>query len=333
MPRAEHSRPTSGDPVFVCERHTDRVHRFTAMSKKRVQSRHGHRPLPEVEAFIRLIDSNLSTLQGSPQGGLWFSRAGEGSLFLDPEETRSYRALVALLIEKFVKGEDLSQRSVESYLQEALFSSSTSEARLRSRSTTASSQPEPDSSSFSEHPRKNGGVGSRSKDLDSTRRGPNSPASGLSGSVPHSFSRSPCGVRERRRPVGSRGGKYLRSSVEYLWNGVCAVVVGEARDCCRRRRAGPPKSPPHHRRGNLFTDLVPYNHGWVYFPGDTAKSRMVVAIQNENGDFSRASQIVIHSMMSRGKACGPRPILQRRFAVLAGSRGPIRQTASVEHSY
>lgn len=72
------------------------------MSKKRVQSRSSHRPLPEVEAFIRLIHSNLSTAQGSPQGGIWFSGMDEGSLFLDPGETKTYRALVAQLIDKFV---------------------------------------------------------------------------------------------------------------------------------------------------------------------------------------------------------------------------------------
>src|SRR5688572_30429931 len=93
------------------------------MSKKRVQSRPQHRPLPEVEAFIRLIYSNLSKAQGSPQGGIWFSRTDEGSLFLDPAETKTYRALVAQLIDTFVKGEDLSRRSVESYLNEAVFSS------------------------------------------------------------------------------------------------------------------------------------------------------------------------------------------------------------------
>lgn len=36
---------------------------------------------------------------------------------------------------------------------------------------------------------------------------------------------------------------------------------------------------------NLFTDLVPYNHGWLYLRGDSGRGHQVVPIQKGNGDF------------------------------------------------
>jgi hypothetical protein len=95
-------------------------------------------------------------------------------------------------------------------------------------------------------------------------------------------------LRRPRTPQAS--GKSWRNIVglvrkSKLWNGVCAVVEVQARDTT----AADALALRQVRRivdvVNLFTDLVPYNHGWIYLPGDTAKSQMVVAIQKDDGGF------------------------------------------------
>lgn len=79
-------------------------------------------PLPEVAAFIRSVQSGLTVGATLDVGGLWFSRHDEGSLFLDAAEAAAYSRLVADLLKQHVPREDLSARSVESFLQEAIFS-------------------------------------------------------------------------------------------------------------------------------------------------------------------------------------------------------------------
>lgn len=256
------------------------------MSKKRVQSRPSHRPLSEVEAFIRLIHSNLSTAQGSPQGGIWFYRTDEGSLFLDPAETKTYRALVAQLIDKFVKGEDLSQRSVESYLQETVFSSLDLRSKTKDpfddRLLAALSRL---AQLLKAPPEKwHCWVPIEGLKLDTSR-------AQFAGVSFVRFGPSQIQRITLRRPRTPQArGKSWRHGVELvrkseLWNGVCAVVEVEARDPTAADALALRKVRRIVDAVNLFTDLVPYNHGWLYLPGDTAKSRMVVAVQKEDGGF------------------------------------------------
>jgi hypothetical protein len=37
---------------------------------------------------------------------------------------------------------------------------------------------------------------------------------------------------------------------------------------------------------NLFTDLLPYNYGWVYLRGEATRSQQIAPIQNAKGDFT-----------------------------------------------
>lgn len=53
--------------------------------------------------------------------GFLISRQGRGSLMLDGEDLRAYGATVEQLMKEFVKGDDLSRRSAETYLDDALF--------------------------------------------------------------------------------------------------------------------------------------------------------------------------------------------------------------------
>lgn len=90
-------------------------------SPKRTPKQSRPRPvLPEVRQFIVFVHSRLKP--GSASGdGIWFSRRDEGSLFLDPEEQAAYSAVIAALMKTYVPKDDLSRRSVETFVQDALF--------------------------------------------------------------------------------------------------------------------------------------------------------------------------------------------------------------------
>lgn len=79
---------------------------------------------------ISFVHSRLTDGVPLDGDGIWFSRREEGSLFLDAEEARRYSGVVVELMKRYVPREDLSRRSVESFLQRALFDS----LDLRSRS-------------------------------------------------------------------------------------------------------------------------------------------------------------------------------------------------------
>ena len=92
----------------------------------------------------------------------------------------------------------------------------------------------------------------------------------------------------RRRPPEARGAnwqpfrKILRDS--NAWGSVCAVVDVDARDYESAQTVAIARTRQILDVVNVFSDLVPYNYGWLYLPGDAARSRQVIPIQRRNGD-------------------------------------------------
>ena len=76
--------------------------------------------MPYAEAFIRAIHNSLPFETPDRLAGFLISRQGRGSLMLDGEDLRAYRATAEQLMKEFVKGDDLSRRSAETYLVDAL---------------------------------------------------------------------------------------------------------------------------------------------------------------------------------------------------------------------
>lgn len=117
------------------------VARNQSYDKELVRNLKPSETLPEVAAFIRQIRADLKPAASpSSDDAVWFSRRGGGFLALSREETRAYSAIIARLMQKFVPNEDLSRRSVETFLQDAMFtaldlqsrSQETFDVRLRS---------------------------------------------------------------------------------------------------------------------------------------------------------------------------------------------------------
>jgi hypothetical protein len=64
--------------------------------------------LQHVADFIRRLHEQLAPEPGGPQLGVWMSRPGEGSLFLDKQESADYRDTVTRLQKQFAPRDDLS---------------------------------------------------------------------------------------------------------------------------------------------------------------------------------------------------------------------------------
>jgi hypothetical protein len=213
-------------------------------------------PPPEVAAFVRSIHSDLSG-QPEPDDGIWFSRTDEGSVFLDAERAAVYSRVVTELMKTYAPREDLSRRTVEGFLQEAVFDA----LDIHSRST----------SSFDERLR------AALDKLVTRLRAPSEvyrcwvPIEGLkldrraARFGPVAFAKfGPCQLREltqrnpaKRRPAWPQILKHVRESK--AWGRVCSVVEVKARDSESAQTLAFRRTRQILDLVNVFTDLVPYN--------------------------------------------------------------------------
>jgi hypothetical protein len=246
-------------------------------------TRQSREPLPQVAAFIRSIHSDRSG-QPAPDNGIWFSRRDEGSVFLDAERAVVYSRVVTELMKKYAPREDVSRRTVEGFLQEAVFEA----LDIQSRST----------SSFDDRLR------AALDKLLARLRAPSEvyrcwvPIEGLkldrraARFGPVTFAKfGPRQLREltQRNPAKGRLGwpqilKHVRESK--AWGRVCSVVEVEARDSESAEALALRRTRQILDVVNLFTDLVPYNYAWLYLPGEAASSLTSVPTLTRAGAFS-----------------------------------------------
>jgi hypothetical protein len=232
--------------------------------------------LDYVEQFIRDVQANLSDGMPEELNGLLISRWGQGSLILDGNDAAAYRAAADRLNADFNKGEDLSRRSVEKSLEEALFhaldlqggSSVTFEERLREGLKILAAQLGSNSIEYRVLVQIEG---LSPKDLpfalgsthfvkfDSRQRGP----------MLRGQSRS---YRET-----------LIRTAERLDEKVCAQVSIAARDFDAARFLARRKARTTIDCINFFADLVPYNHGWLYFPWEAAPTGETTVARDSDG--------------------------------------------------
>ena len=232
--------------------------------------------LPEVRHFIKFVHSRLTP--GSSSGdGIWFSRRDEGSLFLDREERAAYSALITALMKKYVPQDDLSRRSVETFVQDALFASL--DLRERRKNTLDER------------------IDAELQTLLKRLKAPSQPfrcwiaVDGLDrAGLPARFSdvRFVTFARPHLRELTKLHskssssfwkvhGKHIRESD--LWNHACAIVTVRARDFSAAQELGLRRTRQVLDLVNVFSDLIPYNYGWLYLPGDAARAQRIVPIQ------------------------------------------------------
>jgi len=78
--------------------------------------------LDYVEGFVRGVHRSMTSGVSAKLTGPWFSRKDQGSLFLDEGDATAYARVVARLVEEQGKKEDVSRRTLETHLQDVLFS-------------------------------------------------------------------------------------------------------------------------------------------------------------------------------------------------------------------
>ncbi len=241
-------------------------------------------PLRDVAEFIQLVRSRLSAGEPVHDEGMWFSRRDEGSLFLDAEETSAYSYVVTELERQHVPREDLSRRSVEAFLQEALFAA----LDLQSRSSLP----------FDER------LSAALDRLLTKLKAPSKvfrcwvPVEGLDldKSAPR-FGGITFVKFGRYQLLQLRVGQQRRRADQNLkriresntWSSVCATVDVSARDSTSAETLARGRTRQILDVLNLFTDLMPYNNGWLYLRGEAASGVHVLPMQRRDAEYFNVS--------------------------------------------
>ncbi len=231
--------------------------------------------LREVYEFILFVRTRLAPGTSSDDG-IWFSRRDQGSLFLDREEQAAYSSLITDLLKRHAPEGDLSRRSVETFVQDALFASLDLsdrsqipiEERIEMELTTLLTRLDAPSEPFRCWVAVEG--------LD--RAG-----------LPARFGNvtfvtfSETQLRKLSKPLSNQSPhwntheQHIRKSE--LWRQTCAEIEVEARDFSAAQELALRRTRQVLDSINAFSDLIPYNYGWIYLPGDAARAKRILPIQ------------------------------------------------------
>jgi hypothetical protein len=238
--------------------------------------------LEYVGEFIRGVHKNLSPGIPDRYSGLWISKHDESSLFLDEADRVAYAGTVSRLVDEFARTGELSRRSIEGYLQDALFCSLDIQHKR--------------AKPFDE--RLNDALG----ELRNRLRSPILsyrcfvPVHGLApkdlpfvfGGIRFvSFGRSH--QRQLLKPLAkSTTSKSFRRLVgelkdRELWGNPCAVVEVKARDFDSAAVRARVATRAAVDSINFLDELIPYNHGWLYLPAEGASALEVAPIVSSEG--------------------------------------------------
>jgi hypothetical protein len=230
---------------------------------KRNTGQRSLRSIEYVSSFIQQIRRNLAPGNLDIASHFWFQRKDKGLLVLDQDEEIAYRDVIQRLCEDFVKKDDLSRRTVEQYLQDAVLdaldipdtSAKTFDQRLRHATQDLLQQ----------------------LTAGRLRYDCFVPVTGLIvKDLPVSVGRvrfvafGGAQLRRLSRGVGKRAGsrpfRQLVASLKkepFLWGRPCAVVQVEARDSESALLRATLATGAAVDTLNFLADLVPYNYGAV----------------------------------------------------------------------
>jgi hypothetical protein len=274
-----------------------------------------------VADLIREISASITP--GVPdEFGIWFSKRDEGSLFLSGEEARHYSQVVSRLKNEYAKAEELSRRSIEGYLQAAIFAALDLQAR----------------SAWPFERRLSDAVRELRKKLAEPLIEFTAcvPVGGLSSEgLPWTFG----GIRleafseKLLSGLERAAGRELASlrqgnTLDHLkatdgWGKPSALVQVRAKDAESATRLAAREARRLVDILNFFADLVPFNHAWAYLPEEAAPVRVAVPLiasdgtdttyfvaQGPLGDFS----------LKKLREAGPlRPSLRKVDALMRGA--------------
>jgi hypothetical protein len=241
------------------------------------------------------------------------SRFDEGTLLLDPTESRAYAETLARLLHDFGKAEDISPATIEQALQTAIFfaidiTKKRQERPLEERIRTA-----------------------KTELLNALRQSTKSyecyvPVGGIEAKgLPYRFGRVNFLVFNQRalrkfiqavqeQEVSDNEKKFRTSILERLqlasiWKSPCARTQVRARDFAGALVLARQRIRVAIDSLNFFSDMIPYNTGWLYFPEEAAPTSLASPILTEDHSFSVLYQRTGPVMeFSFEKLRGTRPI-------------------------
>lgn len=247
--------------------------------------------LAYVRDFLRDTWRDLTPGDPSEFGGLWFSRKGKGSIFLSGPESKAYGRVVSRLEEEHAPNEDISRSTLGNYLQDALFetldprSESRDDAAFRQRLSTAMAElqrklREPAVAYACYIPVR----GVADEGLPTTV--------GVVRLVRMSATHtrrlvSPAGIQMPAAQIASRR-RTLKQMMGDPQGQPMAVVMVQARDFDAARHLSRRKTHQVIDVVNFFADMIPYNQGWAYLPGDAASENTVSPAIRADGELSLA---------------------------------------------
>jgi hypothetical protein len=206
-------------------------------------------------------------------------------LALDVEQARAYSALVDHLMTSHVRNEDLSQRSVESFLQDAIFAALDLPSRSRKKFETR--------------------LTAALQVLLNRLKAPSHRFEcwvPIDGVTIDTRSAQFAGIRfvtfgkSQLRQIASRASaaarrqaawKFITAKLqEHIRLKPCAVVEIDAKDSEAAQALAVRRSRQILDILNVFVDLVPYNDGWFYLPGETTRTKQIVPTQRQDGTLT-----------------------------------------------
>jgi hypothetical protein len=230
--------------------------------------------------FIRgVYEKNPLPVTPKSRDDLWISRAGEGVLYLDQSDSAAYTATVDRLGKEFANEGDLSSRTLEQYIQDALFYSLDIQGRLQKP--------------FNE--RVNDALAELRKRLSSPLLSYRCfvPVHGFTPKdLPFTFG----GIRfvkfgashqrQLMKPIRTEiDSKKFRSDLKEgkLWGNPCAIIKVKARDFDSAQFRARFETRAAVDSINFFHDLIPYNHGWLFLPGEGESTFELSSIVSSEG--------------------------------------------------
>ena len=254
------------------------------MKKKAPRKNHYTGDLSFVRDFLRkLVDDTKDTLDtiAYPEGNIWY-REDEGTLSLSSDQYRNYHAVLVKLTKQIAPSEDISQSTVDSALQKAVFTAldmqglrdSNPDTRVRDAVKALREMASQEPSTFQ--------CWTEVCGLDVK-------------SLPASFGRvrfvfvNQYQLRRLCRTVSSKFFKRRLSKDKRVRGRCFGVVACEARDSVAARYLAEREVRATVECINFFSDLTPYNDSWLFLPGEqatTATRAIAIEEQGRYGFFS-----------------------------------------------
>ena len=249
-----------------------------------------------VRDFLQTLSDNLQpTLPDTPPGFPSIYRPGEGAIFLTDDEKRQFQITLQKLVAKLASDEYLSESTISNALQNAIFESLDIRARRSDDFASRLDKAILKLSQLASLPAEAHECLIEVSGLD-----PESLPAKF-GSVKFvNFNRHQSRRLEQKALSDSQDDlarrQFVRDHAKRMLGYCFGVIAVDARDAKAALALAERRVRSTVDALNFFTDMMPYNHGWVFLPGDRERRATTSATIKPDGSC--------HFNMARTKPLG-----------------------------